>query len=430
MALFIEKCNRGLKGEINIPSDKSISHRAIIFGALAKGETIVENILLSEDVLHTIDCFRQIGVNIEIYDNKVIIQGVGLYGFKKPEGPIDCGNSGTTMRLLAGILVAQDFPTILIGDSSLMNRPMKRIISPLSKMGANIIGKDGEYPPLAIESAGALNGITYELPIASAQVKSSILLASLYGKGETKIIENEITRDHTERMLNYFGQEVLKNGNEIIINNKQDLVGKELFIPGDISSAGFLIAAATLVEDSHIVIKNVGINSTRSGILEILHKMGGNIRIYNKRTVNNEPIGDIEIKYSPLKACIIEGEIIGRLIDELPIIAVLAALAEGKTIIRDAEELRHKETDRIKAMALELRKMGAKIEELSDGMIINGVKELRAGKLNSYGDHRIAMALSIAALKAEGKSFINGSEIVNISYPSFYKDLNYLMDKI
>ncbi|NMA87538.1 MAG: 3-phosphoshikimate 1-carboxyvinyltransferase, partial [Tissierellia bacterium] len=314
--MFIEKSNRSLKGEITVPSDKSISHRAIILGALAKGETIIENILLSEDLLHTIDCFRQMGVNIEIYDNKLIIQGVGLYGFKKPEGPIDCGNSGTTMRLLAGISVAQDFSSTLIGDSSLMKRPMKRIISPLSKMGANIIGKDGEYPPLAIESAGALNGITYELPLASAQVKSSILLASLYANGESKIIENKITRDHTERMLNYFGQEVLKNGNEIIVNNKQDLVGKELFIPGDISSASFLMAAATLIEDSHIIIKNVGINPTRSGILEILDKMGQNIKVRNKRLVNNEPIGDMEIKHAPLKACIIEGEIIGRLIDE------------------------------------------------------------------------------------------------------------------
>jgi 3-phosphoshikimate 1-carboxyvinyltransferase len=428
--LFIEKCNKGLKGEITIPADKSISHRAVICGALAKGETIIENILLSEDVLNTIDCFRQMGVNIEKKNNRLIIQGAGLYGFKKPISPLNCGNSGTTMRLLSGILVGQNFPTSLIGDSSLMNRPMKRIIFPLGKMGANIIGRDGEYPPLTIEPTEVLNGIIYELPIASAQVKSSILLASLYASGETKTIENKSTRDHTERMLNYFGQKVSKNGNDIIINEKQNLIGKELFIPGDISSAAFLIAAATLVENSNIIIKNVGINPTRSGILEILDKMGGNIKVYNKRTVNNEPIGDIEIKYSPLKGCVIEGDIVGRLIDELPIVAVLAALAEGETTIRDAEELRYKETDRIKAMALELRKMGVEIKELSDGMIINGVKELRAEELNSYGDHRIAMALSIAALRAEGKSFINGSEIVNVSYPDFYKDLNYLVGNI
>lgn len=427
MVLIIDKYNKALIGEITVSSDKSISHRAIICGALSEGETVVNNILLSEDVLNTIDCFRKMGVNIKIDGNKVYIQGVGLYGLKRPEDVLNCGNSGTTMRLLSGILVAQDFSTTLIGDDSLMNRPMKRVISPLSKMGANIIGRDGEYPPLQIQSTDNLNGIVYELPIASAQVKSSILLASLYSSGKTIIIENKITRDHTERMLNYFGQDIVKHNNEIIVDEKQKLIGKGVYIPADISSAAYFLVAASIVKGSHIIIQNVGINPTRDGVLQILDKMGANIVVFNKKIVNNEPIGDIEIKYSPLKACTIEGDIIGRTIDELPIITVAAALADGRTIIRDAKELRYKESDRINAMTVELNKMGAKIEELPDGMIIDGVDSLRPAELNSYGDHRIAMALSIAALKAKGKSSIYGSESVNISYPDFYKTLNNLI---
>lgn len=427
MVLIIDKYNKALIGEITVSSDKSISHRAIICGALSEGETVVNNILLSEDVLNTIDCFRKMGVNIKIDGNKVYIQGVGLYGLKRPEDVLNCGNSGTTMRLLSGILVAQDFSTTLIGDDSLMNRPMKRIISPLSKMGANIIGRDGEYPPLQIQSTDNLNGIVYELPIASAQVKSSILLASLYSSGKTIIIENKITRDHTEKMLNYFGQDIVKHNNEIIVDEKQKLIGEEVYIPADISSAAYFLVAASIVKGSRIIIQNVGINPTRDGVLQILDKMGANIVVFNKKIVNNEPIGDIEIKYSPLKACTIEGDIIGRTIDELPIITVAAALADGRTIIRDAKELRYKESDRINAMTVELNKMGAKIEELPDGMIIDGVDSLRPAELNSYGDHRIAMALSIAALKAKGKSSIYGSESVNISYPDFYKTLNNLI---
>ncbi len=427
MVLIIDKYNKALIGEITVSSDKSISHRAIICGALSEGETVVNNILLSEDVLNTIDCFRKMGVNIKIDGNKVYIQGVGLYGLKRPEDVLNCGNSGTTMRLLSGILVAQDFSTTLIGDDSLMNRPMKRVISPLSKMGANIIGRDGEYPPLQIQSTDNLNGIVYELPIASAQVKSSILLASLYSSGKTIIIENKITRDHTEKMLNYFGQDIVKHNNEIIVDEKQKLIGEEVYIPADISSAAYFLVAASIVKGSRIIIQNVGINPTRDGVLQILDKMGANIVVFNKKIVNNEPIGDIEIKYSPLKACTIEGDIIGRTIDELPIITVAAALADGRTIIRDAKELRYKESDRINAMTVELNKMGAKIEELPDGMIIDGVDSLRPAELNSYGDHRIAMALSIAALKAKGKSSIYGSESVNISYPDFYKTLNNLI---
>lgn len=428
MVLIIENSHKALRGDIAVPGDKSISHRAIICGALAEGETIIDNILLSEDVLNTIDCFKQMGIDIKIDGNRGLIHGVGLDGLVKPESPLNCGNSGTTMRLLSGVLVAQNFSTILIGDNSLISRPMKRIIKPLSSMGGNIIGRDGEYPPLEIQSTKDLNGIVYELPIASAQVKSAIILASLYASGKTTIIENKITRDHTERMLNYFGQSIVKNNGEIIVAKKHKLIGQQIYIPGDISSAAYFIVAASIIKGSHIIIRNVGINPTRDGIIEVLIQMGANINVFNKRIVNNEPIGNIEIKYSHLKACTIGGDIIGRLIDEIPIIVVAAALADGKTVIKDARELRHKETDRIKAMTMELNKMGAKIEELPDGMIINGVKSLKPAKLNSYGDHRIAMALSIAALCTNGKSAIEGFQSVNISYPSFYKTLDNLIE--
>lgn len=424
--LIVKECKKGLIGEINIPGDKSISHRAIMCGALANGKTVIDNILLSDDVLNTINCFRSLGVNIRISNKKVTIYGVGRYGLNRPNMDLDCGNSGTTMRLLSGILAGQNFPSRLIGDQSLSKRPMDRIITPLSQMGAIIKSRAKGYPPLEILPSKGLKGIDYRLPVASAQVKSSILWASLYGHGRTVVIENQVSRDHTERMLDYFGVKIAKKGNKIIMENGQSLEGKNLFIPGDISSAAFFIVAASIVEGSHLVIKNVGINPTRRGVLEVLEQMGGKFRILNKRLVNNEEIGDIEVKYSNLKGCTIKGDIIGSLIDELPIIAVAAAFAQGRTIIKDAYELRVKETDRIRAMVIELQKMGAVVKELKDGMIIDGVNNLRGSRINSYNDHRIAMALSIAALKAKGDSFINGYKVVDISYPEFYETLNGL----
>ena len=400
-----------LKGEIKIPGDKSISHRAVMIGSIAKGKTIVENILLSEDTLRTIECFREMGVEIDIDSKKNIlrINGNGLNGLKKPVNPLDCGNSGTTMRLLAGILVGQNFSSVLIGDNSLSNRPMDRIIIPLKKMGANIKGAMDKYPPLRIEPTDGLNGINYELPVASAQVKSAILLASIYSKEKTKVIENKVTRDHTERMLEYFGE--------------NQFSGKSVYVPGDVSSASFFIVAATIIEGSSIMIKDVGLNPTRTGIIDVLKAMGGNIKVENIRNINNEPLGDLYVSHSALKGIELDRNIMGRLIDEIPIIAVAAAFAEGTTIIRNAEELKYKETDRIKAMTKELKKMGADINELPDGLIIKGKKELNAANVNTFNDHRIAMALSIAALNIRGESEIIESQCVNISYPNFYEDI-------
>lgn len=407
---------KSLKGELKVPGDKSISHRAVMIGSIAKGETIIRNILLSEDTLRTIECFREMGIDIDVdeKENIVRIHGKGLYGLKKPKKYLDCGNSGTTMRLLSGILVGQDFSSTLIGDESLSKRPMDRIIIPLTKMGGNIKGEDNKYAPLRIEPSDELKGIDYELPVASAQVKSAILLASIYSKGKTKVIEKKITRDHTERMLQYFGEDEFK--------------GKEIYIPGDISSSSFFLVAATILKDSSIIIKDVGINPTRTGIIDVIKAMGGNIRVENIRNINKEPIGDLYVSYSPLKGIELDEKIIGRLIDEIPIIAVAASFAEGTTIIRNAEELKYKETDRLHAMVNELKKMGADIVALPDGLIVHGKKELNPATVDSFKDHRIAMALSIGALNIKGESEIQNSQCVNISYPNFYDTIWDIME--
>ncbi len=397
-----------LRGEIKVPGDKSISHRAIIFGAISKGETIVSNILLSEDTLKTIQCFIEMGIefNIDEKNNRIKIFGKGLNGLKEPKKPLNCGNSGTTMRLLSGLLVGQKFKSRLIGDSSLNKRPMDRVIVPLTKMGGNIKGVNNKYPPLDIEPSEKLNSIVYELPVASAQVKSAILLASIYSNRRSIVIEKKVTRDHTERMFEYF--------------QKNDFVGSELYVPGDISSAAFFIVAATIIKGSNIVLKDVGVNQTRTGIIDVLIQMGAKIEIKNIRIVNNEPIGDIYVSYAPLKGIVIDEDLIGRLIDEIPILAVAAAFAEGTTIIRGAEDLKFKESNRIESIAKELKKMSVDISPLSDGLIINGGKKLNPAKVCSHRDHRIAMALSIAALAIEGESEILDSQWVNISYPNFY----------
>ena len=424
MDLIISGEGKKLIGKITVPGDKSISHRSIIIGSLAKGITTVNNILMSEDIKRTIKCFQDMGVSIKEDGHRVFIEGVGLYGLNKPNNILDCGNSGTTIRLLSGVLIGQKFATTLTGDKSLINRPMDRIIVPLRKMGGNISGRKDKYPPLEIKpTADNLKGISYELPVASAQVKSSILLATLYGKGTTKIVENKTTRDHTERMLKYFGAQVLNEDGEIYMESNSHLVEKNIYIPGDISSAAYFMVAGSLIEGSHIIIKNVGINPTRTGIIYVLKEMGADINILNKRLINSEPIGDIEIKHSYLKGVEIGGDIVGTLIDEIPIIAVAAALSEGRTIIRDARELKYKESNRIRAMSTELKKMGVEIEELLDGMIIKGREFLKPANLYSYKDHRIVMALSIAALKAEGESRIKDHECINISYPNFYQNM-------
>ncbi|WP_399324795.1 3-phosphoshikimate 1-carboxyvinyltransferase [Tissierella sp.] len=408
--LKIEGINK-LKGEIKIPGDKSISHRAVMFGSLADGETNIENILLSEDTLRTIECFEEMGVKIDVdkTNNKARIIGSGIYGLKKPTKDLDCGNSGTTMRLLSGILAGQDFSSSLVGDASLSKRPMDRIIIPLTKMGGNIKGANDKYPPLHIYPSKEIRGIEYELPVASAQVKSAIILASIYSKSKSNIIEKKVTRDHTERMLKYFGE--------------GQFIGKEIYVPGDISSAAFFIVGASIIKGSSIRIMDVNINPTRNGIIDVLREMGGNISIENVRNVNNEPMADIDVAYASLKGVNVDENLIGRLIDEIPILAVAAAFAEGTTIIRNAEELKYKETNRIKAMVNELKKMGADIDELPDGLIIHGKKELKPSIVDTYKDHRIAMALSIAALNVQGVSEIKNSECVNISFPSFYSNI-------
>jgi len=412
--------NRALRGEIRVPGDKSISHRSIILGSIAEGRTEIYNFLNSEDTIATIDCFRKMGVSIEVEDDKVVVEGRGLKGLNSPGSILACKNSGTTMRLMSGILVGQDFSTTLVGDDSLNNRPMNRIITPLRKMGGNIEGLDNEYPPLKISPVQKLNSIYYEMPVASAQVKSAILLASLFADGKTIVKEKALSRDHTERMLKTFGVDIYKSNELIYLNPPSELRGRNLYIPGDFSSASFFIVAALILEGSQIVIKDVGLNETRIGLIDILKKMGGNIEISNVNTLNNEPVGDVLVKYSKLKGIDIKGDEIGTFIDEVPILAVASAFAEGTTAIRNASELKYKESDRIKVMTNEMRKMGVAIEELKDGMIIQGNSSLKPAKLESHNDHRIAMALSIAALKANGTSYLSNHECINISFPTFF----------
>lgn len=420
----INSIRKGLVGEITVPGDKSISHRSIIISSLSTGNSIIENLLESEDVERTIEAFKNMGVNIIKKNNKYYVEGVGLKGLEKPKKPIDCGNSGTTARLLSGVLVGQKFDSIIVGDESLSMRPMDRIILPLSKMGAKIKGRMNKHLPICISpSQDKLKSINYELPVASAQVKSAILLATLYATGKTSIIENKVTRDHTERMLEYFGCNVYRTNNVIYVDSNSVPVGKKIYVPGDISSASYFIVAATIIEGSNLTIRNVGINPTRSGIITVLRKMGADIKIVNKRELNNEPVGDIVVKHAPLKGIVVDEQIIGTLIDEIPILAVAASLSEGTTVIKDAEELKYKESNRLKTIYSELKKMGANIKMMGNDLIIEGVKELNAGKLDSYNDHRMAMALSIAALKGNGQSEILGYKSVNISFPSFYKTL-------
>ncbi|MCS7164642.1 MAG: 3-phosphoshikimate 1-carboxyvinyltransferase [Thermodesulfovibrio sp.] len=420
---------KALKGEITPPPDKSISHRAVMFASLAKGDSRIKNFLWAKDPISTINAMKSLGVEIDITDSKeIIVHGKGLYSLKEPDNVIDCGNSGTTIRLLSGIAAGQRFLTVLTGDDSLRYRPMKRIISPLSLMGANIIGRDeNRFPPIVIKG-GFLRGITYEMPIASAQVKSSILLAALYAKDETTLIQPHKSRDHTERMLKNIGVHININGNTITIYPpKSDLNCFEITIPNDFSSASFFIAGACIVPNSEVLIKNVNLNNTRTGFLEILKKMGANIEVLNITEQAGEPVGDIFVKSSPkLKGITVQGDMIPKLIDEFPVLCVVATQSEGKTIIRDAKDLRVKESDRIKAMTSELRKMGATLEEFEDGVEIEGPCTLIGTEVYSYQDHRIAMALSIAGLIAEGETTIKNAECVDISFPNFYDLLEIL----
>src|SRR5690554_2406218 len=420
--------NKSLKGETFVPGDKSISHRAIILSSLALGTARIENCLLSEDTQMTIGIFKKLGVDIQV-DTKnslVNINGVGLYGLKAPEGDLYCGNSGTTMRLLAGLLAGQGFKTKLTGDKSLSTRPMDRVTKPLNLMGADILDCNSKAP-LDI-SPGMIKAIDYEMEVTSAQVKSAILLASLYSKGITTLKEKFITRNHTEIMLEYLGAKIESDGSIIKINNPTKLLARDRKVPGDISSAAFLIAAGLITRDSDITIKNVGLNNTRTGIISVLSEMGAIIKILDVDDDNVEKTGSLNIMESFLTGITIEGEKTASVIDEIPIIAVLACFAEGDTIIRDAQELRIKESDRLSAIYTGLSKMGADIEITDDGLIIHGRGRLKAAEVSSFGDHRIAMALSIAALAADGTTIIDDVECINVSYPNFYNEVGQLID--
>ncbi len=420
--------SKPLRGSIRIPGDKSISHRAIMLGSLAEGTTTIHNFLQGLDCISTINAFRQMGIDIDndTANNKVVIHGKGLYGLEKPTKIIDVGNSGTTIRLLAGILCGQTFDSVLTGDDSIKGRPMNRIITPLSKMNGIIKSKSNkELPPLEITSRGdkLLEGITYNSPVASAQVKSSILLAGLYANSQTKVVEPNLSRNHTELMLKYFGADLRQEDSTTTILPNPKLTAQEVHVPGDISSAAYFIAAGLIVPGSKLLIKDVGINPTRDGIIEICKKMKANISLENIREWNGEQVADIYVEHSHLQGVDISGGVIPRLIDELPIIAIMACFAEGQTTIRDAQELKVKETNRIDLMVNNLKILGADIKGTSDGMIIEGGLPLHGGIVESKHDHRIAMSFAIVDLMTKGHVKIKGKECVNISYPSFFKDL-------
>ena len=422
--LVIKKVGK-LRGTVEIPGDKSISHRAIMFAALCTGQSKIHNFLSSEDCLNTKKAFLRMGIKFVSRGKALIVYGQGLQGLRAPAGPLDCGNSGTTMRLLSGILAGQDFTSVLTGDKYLRKRPMKRVIAPLRSMGAVILAAKDEFAPLHIRG-GNLRGIDYQLPVASAQVKSCVLLAGLYASGKTSVTEPLPTRDHTERMLKFLGARITKQGLKTTVAGDALLKGNIISVPGDISSAGFLLVAGCIVPGARIVLKNVGINPTRYGIIGVLREMGADIKIRNKRNFGAEPVADLEVAAAALRGITIDQKLIPNIIDEIPILAVAAACAQGRTVIRGAAELRVKETDRIKSMVTQLTKMGARIEEKEDGMIIEGTASLKGATVNSFGDHRTAMSLAVAAMVAAGHTVIKDTECINTSFPGFEKILRKL----
>lgn len=408
-----------IQGTVRVPGDKSISHRAVMFGALAEGTTTIEGFLPGADCLSTISCFRRMGIDIEQQGDRVTVQGKGWYGLQEPAERLDVGNSGTTIRLMAGIMSTQPFHVVMEGDESIAKRPMRRVIGPLRLMGAKIDGrKDGEFTPLAIRG-GELHGISYQSPVASAQVKSAVLLAGLQAKGITSVTEPHLSRDHTERMLQAFGVQVVRDGLTVSVEGGQQLKGRAISVPGDISSAAFLIAAVMMVPGSSLLIENVGINPSRTGIIDVVQAMGGNLELLNERVVNEEPVADLLVTHSQLQGIEISGDVIPRLIDEIPVIAVMATQAKGRTVIRDAEELKVKETDRIATVVSQLSKFGAKVTPTDDGMIIEGETSLTAAVIDSLGDHRIGMSMAIAGLAASGETLIENDEAISVSFPGF-----------
>ena len=419
--------SKGLRGIIRVPGDKSISHRSIIFGSLATGETKVYDILRGEDVLSTIQVFRDLGVTIQDDGDVIRIQGVGFQGLQVPTAPLDMGNSGTSIRLISGVLAGQDFSVTMVGDDSLSKRPMDRVAIPLRQMGVEIAGQgERDCPPLHEKGTHQLQPIHYRLPVASAQVKSALIFAALQAEGDSTIIEKEKTRDHTEDMIRQFGGEIQVDGKTIHIQGGQEFQGQTVIVPGDISSAAFWLVAGLILPDSVIKIENVGINQTRTGILDVIQEMGGDLTIEDRD--EKAVSASLTVKTSSLKGIRIDGELIPRLIDELPIIALLATQANGQTVIADAEELRVKETDRIQVVADSLNAMGANVVPTEDGMIITGPTPLHGADLETFGDHRIGMMAAIAALLVrDGNVVLDRAEAINTSYPSFFEDLETLL---
>lgn len=415
--MVIQKIKKAI-GQIKVPGDKSISHRAVMLGSLANGVTEISGFLKGADCLSTIDCFRKMGIDIDINGENVTVHGNGLRGLKKPDEMLYTGNSGTTTRLLCGILAGQNFDTSITGDASIQKRPMGRVVQPLSMMGAKI---ENEYCPLYITGT-KLHGIDYKMPVASAQVKTAIILAGLYADGETVIHEIEKSRDHTELMLSAMGADLTVDNLDITVKPTNDLTAVNVDVPGDISSAAFFLVLGAIMPNSQITVTNVGINPTRTGIIDVLKDMGADITLENVHTSAGETVADITVRSSSLKGTTVGGDIIPRLIDELPIIAVAAVFADGQTVIKDAQELKVKETNRIRAVVDEFNKFGIDITETDDGMIINGGKSIHGADFKTYGDHRMAMSLTVLAQLADGESTLDDSDCACVSYPTFFDD--------
>jgi 3-phosphoshikimate 1-carboxyvinyltransferase len=427
MRMIIRKA-KGLSGRGKVPGDKSISHRALLLGAIAEGETRIRNFLPAADCLATLACVQALGVEVErVSETELIVHGQGLHGLAEPNDILDCARSGTTMRLLAGILAGQPFYSVLTGSEQLRQRPMGRIVEPLRRMGATVLGRDdGRLPPLTI-LGGNLHGIEYRLPVASAQVKSAILLAGLYADGPTTVHEPGPARDHTERMLAAMSANIQYPISSIRVQSSK-LSSLDIVVPGDVSSAAYFIAAACLVPGSEVIIEGVGVNPTRTGFVDVLREMGADILVENQCEVSGEPIADVIVEAGALRGIQVGGDQVPRMIDECTLLAVVASQAEGETVVRDAAELRVKETDRIAAIVAELRKLGACIEERADGFVVEGPASLRGTVVDSHGDHRLAMSLAIAGLVAEGETIIEGAECITDSFPGFEETLRALMN--
>jgi len=422
--LFIQPISR-LEGSVHVPGDKSISHRALLLGGLADGDSTIEGLLKGSDCMATFGCLRAMGIAVEEENQRVIVHGRGVHGLQESSHPLDCVRSGTTMRLLAGLLAGQKFNSKLNGDEQLLRRPMRRVADPLNQMGADVRTKNG-FAPIEIHGK-ALNGIQYKMPVSSAQVKSAIVLAGLYAKGETVVHQPGPTRDHTERMLAFMGARIEEDGLTVRVTETEKLLPLSrtnkpvFFIPGDISSAAFIMAAGCLVADAQVCVQRVGVNPTRTGLLDVLAEMGAQVRVDLQGIVHDkgEPVADVTVESSRLKAVSIGGEVVVRMIDEFPMLAVIASQAQGKTIVRNAEELRVKETDRIATVVEELRKLGAKIDATDDGFIVEGSTPLHGGLVNSHGDHRLAMALAIAGLIAKETVVVERAECIGDSFTGF-----------